>query len=337
MRRVDDVFNIHKEGRTGGNGRRYVLHAVRQMIQSPATQEGLKLGELEGYYGHGRRQLTGKMRLPEVEVITVGGQQVVIENVPSNRTVALDVDDSGNVSHTQEVLDTAPGLIVQSMIDSWQGGWSWACEGPSTRQGDYPRAFYGFDYVKQPNYIPVSRQQAMFESVGVSNQDELIRHHLRANGFADEAHQPILESWGAMAQINSEIRAYEYDAMMLEGLLIEAKSHQAAMMADHEAALAEHRAATNQRKTMMLECLERLPIMLTRQQREAMARMETPEDLAVFTAMFESACRMQFGTLPLQGGGQATIVTRPQIAPAQQKNAMPPGGFLMQAKRTLFK
>ena len=113
MRRVDDVFNIHKEGRTGGNGRRYVLHAVRQMIQSPATQEGLKLGELEGYYGHGRRQLTGKMRLPEVEVITVGGQQVVIENVPSNRTVALDVDDSGNVSHTQEVLDTAPGLIVQ--------------------------------------------------------------------------------------------------------------------------------------------------------------------------------------------------------------------------------
>ena len=55
MRRVDDVFKIHKEGRTGGNGRRYVLHAVRQMIQSPATQEGLKLGELEGYYGHGRR------------------------------------------------------------------------------------------------------------------------------------------------------------------------------------------------------------------------------------------------------------------------------------------
>ena len=31
------------------------------------------LGELFGYYGHGRRQLTGKLEVPETSVIMVEG------------------------------------------------------------------------------------------------------------------------------------------------------------------------------------------------------------------------------------------------------------------------
>ena len=44
MRRVETSINIHKEGRTGHNGRRYVHHSVKKMLDSAATQEGLRLG-----------------------------------------------------------------------------------------------------------------------------------------------------------------------------------------------------------------------------------------------------------------------------------------------------
>ncbi len=45
------------------------------MLESKETQEGLRLGELFGYYGHGRRQLTGKLEVPETSVIMVEGRR----------------------------------------------------------------------------------------------------------------------------------------------------------------------------------------------------------------------------------------------------------------------
>ena len=62
MRRVETSINIHKEGRTGHNGRRYVHHSVKKMLDSAATQEGLRLGEL---FAAKIRQLRQRQARPE--------------------------------------------------------------------------------------------------------------------------------------------------------------------------------------------------------------------------------------------------------------------------------
>lgn len=71
-----------------------------------------------GYYGHGRRAMhynkTKSLNLPEVSVVMVDGKPVVLENVPSNRTIDISIDDNGIVTHTQEILDTDTGRIVQA-------------------------------------------------------------------------------------------------------------------------------------------------------------------------------------------------------------------------------
>lgn len=86
LKTVTDRFCLYSNARKGRqNGRQYVLSAVKAMLESKETQEGLRLGELFGYYGHGRRQLTGKLEVPETSVIMVEGRPVVIDNVPACR------------------------------------------------------------------------------------------------------------------------------------------------------------------------------------------------------------------------------------------------------------
>lgn len=307
--RVEDSFNIYKEGRMGGNGRRYVLHAVKNMLQSPATQEGLRLGELYGYFGHGIRQATNKMRPSELEVVVMGGKPVVIQNVPANRTISIDIDDDGNVNHSQEVLDTPSGLIVQSMIDSGAGGWSWACSGASNRGSDYPNAFFGFDYVNQPNFIPVDRQQAMFESVGVDNLDALIAHNLHQRGFTGDP-AVFLESWNQVSVAAEAAREAAFDTFMLSGMLLESKTDTHNLRISLDAAKAEQNELEKQRETLILESLEKLPVMLSDEQRRAMISMKTPEDALVFQQFLESVSGIQLSTLPLGGTGHAGSVSR---------------------------
>lgn len=306
--RIDDTFNIHKEGRMGGNGRRYVLHAIKNMIKSPQTQEGLRLGELYGYFGHGIRQATNKMRPSELEVVMMNGKPVVIQNVPANRTMSIDVDDEGNVSHTQEVLDTSSGLIVQSMIDSGVGGWSWACSGATSNGADYPNSFFGFDYVKQPNFIPTDRQQAMFESVGVDNMDALIAHNLQQRGFSCDA-AVFLESWNQVSVAAEAAREAAFDTFMLSGMLLESKADRHNLQVSLDAAKEAQKELEKQRETLMLESLDKLPVMLSAEQRRAMIEMKTPEDALVFQQFLESVSGIQLATLPLGAGSRVASVS----------------------------
>lgn len=305
---VTDRFDLNNEGRMGGNGRRYVLHAVKQMIESPETQEGLRLGELVGYWGHSRRELAKKLKLAEVEVVTIDGKPVVMENVPSNRTVAIELDsNTGIIEHTEEVFDTPPGLLVQSMLASNYGGWSWATGGPnSAALGARPRKFYGFDFVKQPNFVSKDKMQAMLESVDASESD--IRARLEGHGFDPEGYQPLMESWGRLSEEAATVNDFEIDVMMLEGMLIEQKGANADLERDLEAARAELESAKQNRQQMILEALDAMPIMLTKEQRRAMVNMETPEDSMVFRALLESLSGMDTASLPLgQNRGAGTV------------------------------
>lgn len=291
MRRVETSINLHKEGRTGHNGRRYVHHSVKRMLDSAATREGLRLGELVGYFGHTPRSLSGKMKPAEQEIVMLDGKPVIMQNVPSNRLVAISLDDDGTLHHTQEILNTASGTIVTSMLDSNAGGWSWAVTGPSNYTGDHPQVLYGFDYVAQPNFVPLSRQGAMMDSVGQAVISQL--------GMAESDYCAMLDSW---VQVSAARRAEEaslYDVMMLDGMLAEQTSKSAQLAQDLEAAREERKQATAFREQIMLDALEAYPMMLTKEQRKAIAALATPEDAKVLRQFLDGLSRSDFSSLPL--------------------------------------
>ena len=285
MRRVETAINIHKEGRSGHNGRRYVQHSVRAMIDSAATQEGLRLGELFGYFGHTARTLSGKMKPDEQEVVMVNGKPVVMQNVPSNRLVAISLDDDGTLHHT--------GNLVCAMIDSNAGGWSWAVTGPRNSAGDHPQTMYGFDYVAQPNFIPLVRQGAMLDSVG---EEVITRLGMDRDGYS-----AMLDSWAQASEARHIEEASLYDIMMLDGMLIEERNSSALLKRDLEAAREEARQAAQTRQEAMMDALENYPVMLTKEQRRAIASMATPEDALIFRQFLDSLSRSDLGSLPLGG------------------------------------
>lgn len=291
MRRVDTSINIHKEGRTGHNGRRYVHHSVKKMLDSAATQEGLRLGELYGYFGHSARALSGKMKPGEQEVVMLDGKPVIMQNVPSNRLVAISLDDDGTLHHTQEILDTPSGAIVSSMLDSNAGGWSWAVTGPSNYTGDHPQVMYGFDYVAEPNFIPLVRQGAMLDSAGEAVIAQL--------GMDREAYCAMLDSWVQVSAARRIEEASLYDVMMLDGMLAEQRQHSTKLAQDLEAARADAKAAIAHRQQVMLDALEAYPVMLTKEQRTSIAAMATPDDAKVLRQFLDSLARTDLGTLPL--------------------------------------
>lgn len=134
----------------------------------------MELGELFGYYGHECREAhynrTGSLILPQTSELMVDGKSVVIDNVPSNRTVATNIDDSGIVTHTQEILDTDTGHIVQTMEKSKAGGWGWVTGDADTSWKFVVRTYYGCDYVTTPNYISLDHNVMIAGSVSDSKK-----------------------------------------------------------------------------------------------------------------------------------------------------------------------
>lgn len=167
LKQVTDRFSLFNHGRKiGANKRRYIVKAVQDMLNNDETQESLRLGEAYGFYGHGARERAKKLSLRETEVITIDGKPVVVENVPSNRTVSVTCNDDGIVEHTEEFLDTPTGKIALSMWESKAGGWSWATGGRDSANAAIATSFHGFDYVLKPNYLSLEHPAMMMESSG---------------------------------------------------------------------------------------------------------------------------------------------------------------------------
>lgn len=274
---VTSKFNLFDHGRTDGNGRGYLVNSVKKLIESPLYQERLKLGELYGYFGHNLRQMAGKMDLDEVSVIQYDGKPVVIETVPSNRHVDLQVADDGIVTHTQEILDTPSGRAVKAMRDAGIGGWSWAVMGVETAIGAVARSFHGFDFVKHPSYIDVDKQQAMFESVGVSSEGELLEAMFEQAGFDSGQSQKMLNILERRTPSILEYQAITQEVMMLESALSTTESQLAKTLVQEE-----------QRSQRMFEAIKAAPIFTSERQLQALTDMATDEDKAIVMSLFES-------------------------------------------------
>lgn len=300
MRVVSSTFNIFEHGRTTHNNRPYLLAAVKRIIESDKVQESLKLEELFGYYGHGKRQMAEKLTPSELEVVTVKGKSVVIEQVPSNVCVALSIDDKGNVTHSQRILDTQTGLIVDAMESSGVGGWSWAASGSANNFA----GFGGFDYVKRPSYISnEKRTKLMLESIGVETVNDCIIHNLQTAGLSDKESQLILESWEETPEANPNETSLELQCLMLESVIEDKERVHKSIVDDLTAQVDDVQGWKKKREELMLESLNSLPIIPTDEQKAAFTNLSSEADLKIVASMFESV-QEQLMTLPsgLAGG-----------------------------------
>ncbi|WP_419238293.1 hypothetical protein ACN08P_23500 (plasmid) [Photobacterium leiognathi subsp. mandapamensis] len=290
LQTVTDKFNLFNDGRKlSANHRNYILSAVKEMISSPRTQELLRLGEAYGYYGHQNRKRANKLDLSETEVINVNGKPVVVENVPACRTTDITVDESGVVTHTQEVLDTPTGRLVDDLIKSSAGGWSWATGGRDTAEASITRSYHGMDYVLQPNYISLNHPAMMLESIG--ERDDMILESFMHSGLDEDSAKHAL-NYIKVSSTQDALVDLEHEAMILESKLREQQT-----IIDE---LTQKVESHQQKDQMLLEALDSLPIFVTEDQRRAILSMATEDEKNVVTAMFESVGNGKMTTLPLR-------------------------------------
>ncbi|MCZ4061222.1 head processing protein [Pantoea sp. LMR881] len=320
LRTVTDSFslvdNIRKH--TAQNGRKYIVAAVRATLALPEVKERIALGEMFGYYGHTNRALyhreTGSLDLPESCTVTIDGQKVVLQNVPSNRTLAISIDDNGIVEHTQEILDTEPGRIVDAMDRSMAGGWSWATKGSDHPTQSYVKGFSGVDYVHTPNYPSLSRSHAMLESV--TNVDQWRVESLINAGYSAEAamallsHMDIMKREDAMYETAHRVAGYESEMLMMQGQLLDLQE-----LCRNQVAMLESANAMQERREKMMDMASRvLPVFMSEKQKNALLNLGTPEHLEEVAAMFESINGGGLSSLPL---GNNNVPHVPAPAPSR--------------------
>lgn len=112
-------------------------------------------------------------------------------------------------------------------------------------------------------------------------------------GMDRDGYSAMLDSWAQASEARHIEEASLYDIMMLDGMLIEERNSSALLKRDLEAAREEAR------QEAMMDALENYPVMLTKEQRRAIATMATPEDAQIFRQFLDSLSRSDLGSLPL--------------------------------------
>ena len=153
-------YNLKDRGRKHtGQPRDFNIRAICDAINSPAVQETVSSRGMLGYYGHAPRIRYG---MQPVEGGFEAGRYKEVE--PAIVTTYLKADYDGNVEHRAEFLDTAAGQLAKKLWEGKVGGFSSAID-----QGK--PAFYGFDYVAQPNFLSNSFRgialDDIFDGIGV--------------------------------------------------------------------------------------------------------------------------------------------------------------------------
>lgn len=318
---VTDRFSLVEKIRkhTPQNNRNYVIQSVRDTFNSPETKERIALGEMYGYYGHGRRAMhynkTKSLNLPEVSVVMVDGKPVVLENVPSNRTIDISIDDNGIVTHTQEILDTDTGHIVQGMINSGAGGWSWATSGPDSSVS-LVKSFHGFDYVTVPNYISLDKKSLMLESA--EERDAAIHAALIEQGFTDNAATDLVHHFSAMKNQQAMLESAHREALESELMLLEVENIQLRDKLRAQTAMMESQGENaKQCRRILREAIQEMPVFISAEQRRALCRMQSEDDARIVAAMLESLGANATYGLPISGKKE------PELSPKESKNTTP--------------
>lgn len=143
-RRITASFSLFGTRQVSDADRAKAVEQVRRAISTPMVRERIALKEMFGYFE--KRPITDDP-----------------ENPPASRTLKIQIDDQGTVTHTQEVLPTFTGDQLDAMEHSGVGGWSWGFVDGSGKP-DW-RRFTGLDYKRYPNISGLlGRTVSMFEA-----------------------------------------------------------------------------------------------------------------------------------------------------------------------------
>lgn len=156
------TYNVHDRGRKArGVDRHFDCAALARLINGPSVQEQVKHGDMLGYFGHWPRVKFG-MQTQEGGILD--GKVITLPT--AIRTVHLSADEEGNITHQAEFLDTNEGRLAASLYDSSTGGFSSAMDAVPRTSPSIPSAFYGFDFVLEPNYTTNRGHKAVLDAVG---------------------------------------------------------------------------------------------------------------------------------------------------------------------------
>lgn len=151
-------YNLRERGRRyRGKDRNFNIKAIYDAVNSPECQERVANRDMLGFFGHWPRIRFG---IDPKEGGIVDGSASAVE--PAIVTTMLKAHPDGTIEHQTEFLDTDPGQIAQRMYMSKVGGFSSAID-PNKP------AFWGFDYVNEPNYT--SNRGYVLDSAGMSYDD----------------------------------------------------------------------------------------------------------------------------------------------------------------------
>ncbi|WP_051328405.1 hypothetical protein [Desulfatirhabdium butyrativorans] len=317
-------FNLFDEGRKyTGHHRKYILESATAVCYAPETREGIQLREKFGYFGHGRRMLTGKLQLGETELVKLpNGQQILVENIPSNVTTFFEVSKNGDVEHHQELLlENEPGRVVMGLHKSRVGGFSWACGGADGGRMGATRinSFEGFDYVLNPGFA--KNRGYILESADAPTRD-MILENIGQMGVKDP--ESRLNSWLASVQLYADdlaerlAQAEIYESTLMEQIEsgrsdIESLKQR---MSDLQAEKAQ---LIDSRKQIITECARKSVIAIPDRVQEAMISMANERDFYDMVNFFESAKRVDLSMYPVNGNsGSVQRIARPVFVDAPE-------------------
>ena len=162
------TYNVHDRGRQHrGVDRHFDTAALAALINGPDVQERVKLGDMQGYYGHWPRIKFG-MQTQEGGIL----DGKVISLPLAVRCTYLHCDDQGNITHEHEFLDTVEGRLAERLYDSQSGGFSSAIDAIPRTRPSIPTDFYGFDYVFEPNYTTNRGHKAVLDAITSPDAEE---------------------------------------------------------------------------------------------------------------------------------------------------------------------
>lgn len=167
------TYNVHDRGRKSrGQDRHFDTVALAALINGPAVQEKVKLGDMLGYFGHWPRV---KFGMATQEGGVLDGKAISLP--VAIRTTHLSADNDGNITHQAEFLDTHEGRLAASLYDSSTGGFSSAIDAVPRTSPSIASEFWGYDFVLEPNYTGNRGHRAVLDGVaadaGAEEREEM--------------------------------------------------------------------------------------------------------------------------------------------------------------------
>lgn len=304
LQKIELKFNIFDTGREyTGKQRGYILDNVKQVINSPVVQERLRLREMVGYVGHGLREMAGKLTLGEkVSVKMPNGQMMVVDAIPSNVTTDITIDDEGNLTHTQEVLDNNEGQKLLGLHNSKVGGFSWAAGGGKIGASTIISDLLGFDYVHNPLFS--SNRGYVLDSADDDTYDrEAILDNLTGAGVPDENREMVLDSFTASAAFE----AAQYREQLFASQQVIADQHGAhveltQLLDSATSEVDSFKESLVNRSELFANCQATSTVNINNQVLDALINMNTPEHIEIVKGFLLDAANIDSSQLPLVAG-----------------------------------